>query len=125
MGSQLYIRSWYCQLLRVIKKLVISFISLVFCYCAISIPFTGFQHFVRRGGGKAPYLNVNQLVNFLNQEQRDPRLNEILYPYYNKEKALSLIWKYEKSLDNLQRGIRTAVDLDFESIGVSGKLVAN
>ena len=61
--------------------------------------------FLRRGGGKAPYLNVNQLVNFLNQEQRDPRLNEILYPYYNKEKALSLIWKYEKSLDNLQRGI--------------------
>ncbi|KAJ7373101.1 hypothetical protein OS493_014249 [Desmophyllum pertusum] len=55
------------------------------------------------GGGKAPYLNANQLVNFLNQEQRDPRLNEILYPYYNKEKALSLIWKYEKSLDNLQR----------------------
>lgn len=55
------------------------------------------------GGGRAPYLNVNQLVNFLNHEQRDPRLNEILYPYYNKEKALSLIWKYEKSLDNLQR----------------------
>lgn len=98
---------------------------LVFCYCAISIPFTVVQHFVRRGGGKAPYLNVNQLVNFLNQEQRDPRLNEILYPYYNKEKALSLIWKYEKSLDNLQRGIRTAVDLDFGSIGVSRKLVAN
>lgn len=68
-----------------------------------------FYKFVCRGGGKAPYLNVNQLVNFLNQEQRDPRLNEILYPYYNKEKALSLIWKYEKSLDNLQRGEFIAV----------------
>ena len=65
------------------------------------------EQFVHRGGGKAPYLNVNQLVNFLNQEQRDPRLNEILYPYYNKEKALSLIWKYEKSLNNLQRGIKS------------------
>ncbi|XP_015762799.1 PREDICTED: 1-phosphatidylinositol 4,5-bisphosphate phosphodiesterase-like [Acropora digitifera] len=62
------------------------------------------------GGGRAPYLNVNQLVNFLNHEQRDPRLNEILYPYYNKEKALSLIWKYEKSLDNLQRGIFASRD---------------
>ena len=60
--------------------------------------------FLHRGGGKAPYLNVYQLVNFLNQEQRDPRLNEILYPYYNKEKALSLIRKYEKSKDNLLRG---------------------
>lgn len=58
---------------------------------------------IKWGGGRAPYLNVYQLVNFLNHEQRDPRLNEILYPYYNKEKALSLIWKYEKSLDNLQR----------------------
>ena len=64
-----------------------------------------FEQFVCRGGGKTPFLNVNQLMNFLNQEQRDPRLNEILYPYYNKEKALSLIWKYEKSLDNLRRGI--------------------
>lgn len=62
--------------------------------------------FLHRGGGKAPYLNVYQLVKFLNQEQRDPRLNEILYPYYNKEKALLLIRKYEKSKDNLARGTR-------------------
>lgn len=26
-------------------------------------------------------MNVDQFVDFLNQEQRDPRLNEILHPY--------------------------------------------
>ena len=80
---------WHCPLL--ICAMQVNLTTVIFTFCACS-------------GGKGLSLNVNQLVNFLNQEQRDPRLNEILYPYYDKERALSLIWKYEKSLDNLQRG---------------------
>lgn len=76
--------------------------------------------FLHRGGGKAPYLNVYQLVNFLNQEQRDPRLNEILYPYYNKEKAISLIQKYEKSKDNLVRGTQLGNKYRVSSLGPRG-----
>ena len=51
------------------------------------------------GGGvvkKArPYVTVDQFVTFLNNEQRDPRLNEILYPYYDRERALALIRQFE------------------------------
>ncbi|XP_048580318.1 1-phosphatidylinositol 4,5-bisphosphate phosphodiesterase beta-4 isoform X2 [Nematostella vectensis] len=58
---------------------------------------------VEWGGGRAPILTATQLVNFMNKEQRDPRLNEILFPFCDNEKALSLIWKYEKQMDMLQR----------------------
>ena len=33
--------------------------------------------------------NHNRLVDFLNEKQRDPRLNEILYPHYNDARVLS------------------------------------
>ena len=36
-----------------------------------------------------------EFLSFLNEYQRDPRLNEILYPYATEEKAMSLIKKYE------------------------------
>jgi len=34
-------------------------------------------------------------MKFLNQEQRDPRLNEILYPYCDVKKAQQLIDHFE------------------------------
>lgn len=34
-------------------------------------------------------------MEFLNNEQRDPRLNEILYPYFNNKSAQQIIDKYE------------------------------
>jgi hypothetical protein len=48
-----------------------------------------------RGAKKKPYLTVEQFVNFLNKEQRDPRLNEILYPYYTVRQAQDIINEYE------------------------------
>ena len=33
------------------------------------------------------YLTVPQLVPFFNDRQRDPRLNEILFPYYNRKRV--------------------------------------
>ncbi|KAK3094202.1 hypothetical protein FSP39_025408 [Pinctada imbricata] len=41
------------------------------------------------------YLTVPQLIDFFNEGQRDPRLNEILYPHYNKKRILQIIQTFE------------------------------
>lgn len=38
---------------------------------------------------------MNQFIYFLNEKQRDPRLNEILYPLYNEKRASEIIQTYE------------------------------
>jgi phosphatidylinositol phospholipase C beta len=40
-------------------------------------------------------LNAEQFENFLNKEQRDPGLNELLYPFYTIDKSGEMILKYE------------------------------
>lgn len=40
-------------------------------------------------------LRVPKLIEFFNTTQRDPRLNEILFPFYTAEKVKSLIQRYE------------------------------
>ncbi len=35
------------------------------------------------------------LVNFFNEYQRDPRLNEIIYPYYDRNSIIRIISLYE------------------------------
>ncbi|XP_052272582.1 1-phosphatidylinositol 4,5-bisphosphate phosphodiesterase beta-1-like isoform X3 [Dreissena polymorpha] len=67
--------------------------------------FTFYRHLIGRtevdkvfdeiGAKKKPYLTSEQFVKFLNDTQRDPRLNEILYPYFTSKQALDLINKYE------------------------------
>ncbi|XP_073672742.1 LOW QUALITY PROTEIN: 1-phosphatidylinositol 4,5-bisphosphate phosphodiesterase beta-1 [Garra rufa] len=42
-----------------------------------------------------PYLTVEQMTDFLNNKQRDPRLNEILYPPLKAEQVQGLVDKYE------------------------------
>ena len=49
-------------------------------------------------------MTVQQVVNFLNNEQRDPRLNEILYPYVDEQKARELIAQYEPNKANVNKG---------------------
>lgn len=46
--------------------------------------------------GKADFINLDQFVNFLNEKQRDPRLNEILYPLYDEKRAAEIIVTYEQ-----------------------------
>uniref|UniRef100_T1GLU1 Phosphoinositide phospholipase C n=1 Tax=Megaselia scalaris TaxID=36166 RepID=T1GLU1_MEGSC len=63
--------------------------------------------------GKNETISLSQLTQFLNDKQRDPRLNEILYPLYTEKRALEIINDYEKdeevkaqqsmSLDGLMR----------------------
>lgn len=38
---------------------------------------------------------MDQFINFLNEKQRDPRLNEILYPLYDEKRAIEIINDYE------------------------------
>lgn len=66
-----------------------------------------FEEIINEGtgsSGKRKYMSVPQLVEFLNQTQRDPRLNEILYPYANDATAREIINQYEPKKENAQRG---------------------
>lgn len=55
--------------------------------------------------GKTRPMRVEQLVDFLNNHQRDPRLNEILYPYADSAKAKEVISQYEASKDNISKHV--------------------
>lgn len=50
-------------------------------------------------------MSVDELVKFLNEEQRDPRLNEILYPYADRAKGRELINTYEPNKENRVKGV--------------------
>lgn len=43
-------------------------------------------------------------MDFINQKQRDPRLNEVLYPPLRASQARLLIEKYEPNQQFLERG---------------------
>lgn len=54
------------------------------------------MNFIFRTQGKADAINLEQFINFLNEKQRDPRLNEILYPLYDEKRASEIIQTYEQ-----------------------------
>lgn len=56
------------------------------------------------GTSKRRIMSAAQLVEFLNKTQRDPRLNEILYPYANTARAKDIINEYEPSKVNAGKG---------------------
>ena len=58
-----------------------------------------------RGAKKKPYLTAEQFTAFLNTEQRDPRLNEILYPYYDVKRAQAIIDAFEPNRHLVNKGI--------------------
>ncbi|XP_076463725.1 1-phosphatidylinositol 4,5-bisphosphate phosphodiesterase beta-1-like [Babylonia areolata] len=51
--------------------------------------------FAEMGAKKKPYLTVEQFTEFLNWQQRDPRLNEILYPFATVKQAQEIINQHE------------------------------
>uniref|UniRef100_A0A2S2Q4C5 1-phosphatidylinositol 4,5-bisphosphate phosphodiesterase n=1 Tax=Sipha flava TaxID=143950 RepID=A0A2S2Q4C5_9HEMI len=59
----------------------------------------------RGASGKKKLMTVGQFVDFLNRTQRDPRLNEILHPYANSDRAKDLIREFEPNKQNAQRGL--------------------
>ncbi|XP_018422344.1 PREDICTED: 1-phosphatidylinositol 4,5-bisphosphate phosphodiesterase beta-1 [Nanorana parkeri] len=50
------------------------------------------------------YLLVDQMTEFINLKQRDPRLNEILYPPLKQEQVQQLIEKYEPNSSLSSKG---------------------
>ncbi|XP_074862163.1 1-phosphatidylinositol 4,5-bisphosphate phosphodiesterase beta-3 isoform X2 [Carettochelys insculpta] len=55
------------------------------------------------GAKGKPYLSLDQLMDFINQRQRDPRLNEVLYPPLSHDQVRQLIDKYEPNRQFLER----------------------
>ncbi|XP_076872901.1 1-phosphatidylinositol 4,5-bisphosphate phosphodiesterase beta-1 isoform X3 [Brachyhypopomus gauderio] len=56
------------------------------------------------GAKSRPYLTVEQMTDFINNKQRDPRLNEILFPPLKPEQVQVLVEKYEPDTMLYQRG---------------------
>ncbi|KAI4876182.1 hypothetical protein NFI96_022271 [Prochilodus magdalenae] len=55
------------------------------------------------GSKKKPYLSLDQMLDFINNKQRDPRLNEVLYPPLKREQVRQLMEKYESNPSQLER----------------------
>lgn len=53
---------------------------------------------------KKSTITVKEFLDFLNSEQRDPRLNEVIHPYSTEEKAAQLIRKYEPNSHLVEKG---------------------
>jgi hypothetical protein len=72
---------------KVVEQTVISSLSITFS-----------------GAKSKPYLTVDQMMDFINLKQRDPRLNEILYPPLKQEQVQVLIEKYEPNSSLAKKG---------------------
>lgn len=87
----------------------------------MNVFFTFYQHLVGRtevnkifeqlsttdsnASNKKKLMTIDNLVEFLNKEQRDPRLNEILYPYANRSRGRDIIEQYEPNKSIAQKGL--------------------
>ncbi len=49
------------------------------------------------------FLTIPQLIEFCNESQRDPRLNEIIFPYFDHASVHRLIATYETKLAFIER----------------------
>uniref|UniRef100_A0A674NMB2 1-phosphatidylinositol 4,5-bisphosphate phosphodiesterase n=1 Tax=Takifugu rubripes TaxID=31033 RepID=A0A674NMB2_TAKRU len=68
-------------------------------------PRSELDHIFSEVGAKSrPYLTVEQMTEFINCKQRDPRLNEILYPPLKAEQVQLLVDKYEPNASLAQKG---------------------
>ena len=54
-------------------------------------------------GGQKDMIECAKLVDFLNEKQRDPRLNEILYPHYNEARVMEIVNRYETNPELIQK----------------------
>ncbi|CAN0408143.1 unnamed protein product [Lampetra planeri] len=60
--------------------------------------------FAEVGARSRPYLTVDQFTEFINNCQRDPRLNEILYPPLKPSQVQLMIEKYEPNASLAKKG---------------------
>ncbi|XP_036448937.1 1-phosphatidylinositol 4,5-bisphosphate phosphodiesterase beta-1 [Colossoma macropomum] len=62
------------------------------------------QIFADLGAKGKNYLSMEQMTDFINNKQRDPRLNEILYPPLKTEQTQLLMEKFEPNHGMIQKG---------------------
>ncbi|CAI9730662.1 1-phosphatidylinositol 4,5-bisphosphate phosphodiesterase beta-4-like isoform X1 [Octopus vulgaris] len=60
-------------------------------------PRTDIEELFKELSGDKAFLTINQLIDFFNERQRDPRLNEILFPFYDRNRILQIVTQYEES----------------------------
>ncbi|XP_075154817.1 no receptor potential A isoform X2 [Haematobia irritans] len=54
--------------------------------------------------GKSDVISLEQFIQFMNEKQRDPRMNEILYPLYEEKRCTEIINDYELNEDRKKAG---------------------
>ncbi|RVE60602.1 hypothetical protein OJAV_G00182530 [Oryzias javanicus] len=52
---------------------------------------------------KKLFISLDQFMDFLNRRQRDPRLNEVLYPPLKRDQVRQIMEKYETNISQLER----------------------
>ncbi len=60
---------------------------------------------VSSGARSRNYLTVDEMTEFINSKQRDPRLNEILYPPLKPVQIQQLMEKFEPNAAVIQKGL--------------------
>uniref|UniRef100_A0A670YQY7 Phosphoinositide phospholipase C n=1 Tax=Pseudonaja textilis TaxID=8673 RepID=A0A670YQY7_PSETE len=106
-------RNTFLQKIKIRRRFLIYIVSAVVISRGLNLYPTPFffltpslsffcPHPISGAKGK-PYLSLDQLMEFINQKQRDPRLNEILYPPLTRAQVRQLIAKYEPNQQFQQR----------------------
>ncbi|XP_063040749.1 1-phosphatidylinositol 4,5-bisphosphate phosphodiesterase beta-1 [Engraulis encrasicolus] len=62
------------------------------------------QIFTEQGAKGRNYMTIEQMMDFINFKQRDPRLNEILYPPLKPDQVQQLMERFEPNPEILQKG---------------------
>lgn len=62
------------------------------------------RSFLSSGAKGRNFLTLDQMTEFINNKQCDPRLNEILYPPLKPEQTQSLMEKFEPNPGMIQKG---------------------
>ncbi|KAG2457657.1 PLCB2 phosphodiesterase, partial [Polypterus senegalus] len=70
-----------------------------------------------------PYMTKENFCKFINEKQRDSRLNEILFPRLKPEQVKAIIERYEPSQANAQRGQISPEGLLFYLLGPENSVV--
>lgn len=58
-------------------------------------PRADIEELFKEMSGSKSFITINQMIDFLNEKQRDPRLNEILFPFYDRKRVKQIIETYE------------------------------
>ncbi|CAJ1066763.1 LOW QUALITY PROTEIN: 1-phosphatidylinositol 4%2C5-bisphosphate phosphodiesterase beta-1-like [Xyrichtys novacula] len=67
-------------------------------------PRTEMGNIYKQQGGNGGKLSVEQMTEFINNKQRDPRLNEILYPPLRPAQTHAVMERYQHDLALLKQG---------------------